>query len=405
MAYEFALPHSRVSIALHSLAFISLGLLFAPAAAAQIDEATAAELRAQIAALSARLETLESESRTAENQNSPAPAARLMDNIRISGDLRPRYEYIDDDSRPDPRNRIRLRARLGLDATVTEDWSISLGLASGDNDPISTNQTLGNGGSSKSLVLDYAHLDYRGFDHTVISVGKNKNPFYRAGGQSLLFDGDYRPEGLALRYAVNDFFFNAAAIILESDDGGLGIGDTKTMWGSQAGYRLDVNERPLTIGLGYFTASVAGSRPFYGGNNYGNSTDGSNAFLKDYDVLELFADYSLALGSYNLGLFADLVQNLATGSDDTGWTAGATLGRAPWRLGYRYQDLEADAVYGALADSDFGGGGTEVKGHVLSGNLNLARNTSLGLSYFLNNKFGAAETDYERFQLDLSLSF
>ena len=56
---------------------------------------------------------------------------------------------------------------------------------------------------------------------------------------------------------------------------------------------------------------------------------------------------------------------------------GTKLKVSDWSLGWAYQDIEADAVYGVLTDSDFVGGGT-IKGHKLS--TSYAFNKSEGLS-------------------------
>ena len=58
--------------------------------------------------------------------------------------------------------------------------------------------------------------------------------------------------------------------------------------------------------------------------------------------------------------------------------------------------------------SDFGGGGTDVKGHKFSAGLGLSKNTKLGLTYF-KNEYGdftrGEEFDYDRIQLDLKTKF
>ena len=370
--------------------------VFAPQAGfAQADAATIAELRQQIAQLSARLEQLESDSR-----EEPAEASNnWVNNISVSGDLRTRYENIDDATSLKDRNRNRLRARVDLSATVNDDWSASIGLASGGDDPISTNQTLGNAASTKDIRLDYAYFEYRGIDNLTFTGGKYKNVFYRPGGNAMLWDGDYRPEGLALRYSANGLFFNAATMILESDDRA-GQQDKESMWGAQLGYRL----AGLTFGAGYYDASVKGSNAFYNADLFGNSADNSGAFLYDYEELELFADYSFMLQDYEISLFGDYVENLDADTADTGWVIGAGIARALWELSYSYQNLEADAVFATFADSDYGGGGTDAKGHIVSAAYELISNTSVGFTYFMNEQISTG-SDYDRLQVDLSVSF
>ena len=72
---------------------------------------------------------------------------------------------------------------------------------------------------------------------------------------------------------------------------------------------------------------------------------------------------------------------------DTGWLMNFTAGspalekRGDWNvsLGYRY--VESDAVVDGFCDSDFGGGGTNLKGYTLGGNLALSPRVWLGLRW------------------------
>ena len=79
------------------------------------------------------------------------------DRISLKGDLRLRHEIIDEDAK-DTRNRTRLRARLSLQGTVNDEVDVHLRLASGSDDPVSTNQSLDDGFSSKDINLDLAYV-------------------------------------------------------------------------------------------------------------------------------------------------------------------------------------------------------------------------------------------------------
>jgi hypothetical protein len=81
------------------------------------------------------------------------------------------------------RNQVRLRARLGLDADLTNGFNAGIRIATGqDNSPVSTNQTLGgNGGnfSKYQLWLDRGYLTYQAWNQDVVaSVGRFDNPFW-----------------------------------------------------------------------------------------------------------------------------------------------------------------------------------------------------------------------------------
>jgi hypothetical protein len=50
-----------------------------------------------------------------------------------------------------------------------------------------------------------------------------------------------------------------------------------------------------------------------------------------------------------------------------------------------YQEVEKDALFGQLHDSDFGDGNTDTNGYVIRGGYTIARNWTLNGALFLNN--------------------
>ena len=56
---------------------------------------------------------------------------------------------------------------------------------------------------------------------------------------------------------------------------------------------------------------------------------------------------------------------------DTAYSAGILYGKASdprtWEIGYFYQKVEKDALYGQYIDSDWGAGNTDAKGSVVQG--------------------------------------
>ena len=147
-------------------------------------------LKAQIAALNARLDALENAQSTVRTEtlrapqvSEPAPRPQSwVDTIKMKGDFRFRQESFDIEGRDD-RHRQRIRARNEMTAQIQDDVIVGFGLATGGDDPVSTNQTLGGGGSSKGIVLDLAYAKWATpVDGLSIMGGKFKNPFHRAGG-------------------------------------------------------------------------------------------------------------------------------------------------------------------------------------------------------------------------------
>ncbi len=389
---------------------------------AAVDDTTVQRLIQQVEALTARVNQLEQSDQELRERNAElakaaslpaAPNEKLVwaERIQVNGDFRYRYENIDDADNDKDRNRSRMRARIEAQAQVNEDWKVGFGLASGSDDPVSSNQTFGNGGSSKGINLDLAYFDWSGLANTHVLGGKFKTPFYKPGGHALLWDDDYRPEGLAANYANGAFFANGAFLYLESDDKA-GKQNAESIWGTQVGLHTALSDSTrLIVGLGYYDIPVAGAKPFYSSSSFGNTlvADGPDmVYQHNYEELEAFAELTFTLAGLPASLFADWVQNQDASNNDTGWAAGGTLGKAKnpgsWELGYAYQDLEADAVFALITDSDFGDGGTNNKGHLLKGAYALDNNVSLALTYFINEK-GDLETDYDRLQMDIKFKY
>lgn len=420
--------------------FLPLLLLFTlgPNALAQEPDADFSALRAELRALTQRLDALEAANQGLREENdrlaarqgqssaaqagpsqnsdparqpsSGSASTSWAERIRLKGDFRMRYENIDEAGR-DGRNRDRVRARAAIIAAVNDDVEVGLGLASGGDDPVSTNQTLGGGGSTKDLRLDLAYFKWSGLAHTSIYGGKFKNPLYKPGGHGLLWDGDWTPEGLGLAWARGDYFLNLLGTWLESDS----RNESEFSWATQAGFSKSLGSgATLTAGLGFHHFGTAGKGTFYGDDDdfFGNSFDpASLSYLHDYDELELFADLGFKINGRPAGLFLNYVQNLDAGAFDTGYAAGFKYGSASaqggWEFAYAYQDLEADAAFALLADSDFGGGGTDARGHLLKAGYGIAKNWKASLTYFINERQANAgnQHDYDRLQLDLGFKY
>jgi hypothetical protein len=329
------------------------------------------------------------------------------DRIALSGDLRYRHETVNDDAF-DERHRQRIRARVGLDAAITDDIELGLVLATGGDNPVSANQTLDDGFTRKSIGVDRAFVDWSVNDRLNLVAGKMPNPFFRPGGHHLIWDSDANPEGLALRYAANDWFANAGSFWVEersSDDESL-------LLGGQLGRRGVFGGVRYTAGIGYLDyRNTQGQTPFYNGEGQGNRVDAMGNYLSDFNIVELFGQIDFEVASRPLRLFADIVNNVEADGADSGFALGALYGdmsgRGTWEVGYAYQDLEADAVVAAFTDSDFADGGTDGKGHVFELGYGLADRWSLAVTYFLNERGSAAgnERDYNRLQADINFRY
>lgn len=368
-----------------------------------------AAIRSEITALTARLDRLERAQGVADAPPEPVqiPAAEAPA-LRFSGDLRYRHESINGDTVAE-QHRHRLRARFGLDADVTDDVQVGLVLATGGDDPVSANQTLDGGFSRKSVGVDRAFFTWQATDALSFTGGKMATPFFRPGNHHLIYDNDLNPEGLALRYTFGDWFANYAGLWVEERSSA----NDSILLGGQVGYRgtLDNGSR-LTAGMSYYDyLETQGQIPFYDGTGNGNRVDLAGNYLSDFNELELFAELETTLAERPLTLFADLARNTEGGDADSGFALGAYYGElsrpGTWRVGYAYQDLEADAVIATFTDSDFAGGGTDGKGHVIELNYALRDRWTLGFRYFLNERGADAgnEHDYNRLQADVVFAY
>jgi len=93
---------------------------------------------------------------------------------------------------------LRLRARLGVTAAVSDDLTAGIRIGTGSsNGPVSTTQTLGGGFAKKSIWLDQGYLDYRFTDAFHVTAGRFGNPFYGLDNNDLVFSNDLNFDGIA----------------------------------------------------------------------------------------------------------------------------------------------------------------------------------------------------------------
>jgi hypothetical protein len=348
----------------------------------------------------------------AEKVDEKMAAVSWAERIRWSGDFRYRYEDLATEDAED-RNRNRIRARTELQADISPTMKVGIGLASGSDDPVSTNQTLGGGGSHKPISLDLAYFEWSGLSDTKIKGGKFKNDIYRPGDNqnALLWDSDWRPEGTTFNYNNGTLFVVGLGTWLESDSNKQ---QQLFAYAIQGGVNLPVgDEMTLTTGAGYYNIDSAGKKAFYLDDDFfGNSFDPvTQTYLYSYHEVEAFGQLAFSILDRPTIIFADYVYNLDPEDNNTAYSLGFRYGLAKakgtWEFGYAYRNIEADAVLGLLPDSDFGAGGTDAKGSVFTGAYAFHDNWNFSTTYYLTkNGLDAADpTDINRLQLDLNFKF
>ena len=408
------ITHSLQPYARMFLAAIALSLL-APVSWSSDKNETIEALRSQLEALSARLEQLEAEQHKTEmsvqsmsaNSTKATTKTKSTDRIKMNADLRYRFESIDVEGAPD-RLRNRVRARVGIKADLNENTLLGFELASGSDDPVSTNQTLGDNFSSKGVNIDQAYVRFRSTGQDLdIYAGKFKNTLQRVGGNGLIWDGDLRPEGFGAKYGQGNLFINGLGTWIDESKSGNDV----LLLGAQAGISVPAFESAkLIAGLGYYEYTGFDSPTDASAdadNVSGNRLTADGRYVSDFELIEGFAELKLPTNLGKATIYADYVQNVGAKDNDTGYVFGTKLKVSDWSLGWAYQDIEADAVYAVLTDSDFGGGGTDAKGHKFSTSYAFNKKVKVGGTLFLNDRnvdFGT-EQDYTRFMLDLSVKY
>jgi hypothetical protein len=414
---------------------------------ARADEVS--ELKAAVQALQKRIDTLETQAKAVEETNdrqtdqiamAKSNVGSWVPNFTFKGDFRYRNETIDQEYSP-KRNRDRIRARAGFVAKVNDTIKTEFGLATSEasaigdgGDPRSSNQTLTNGNSRKGVYIDVAYAEWQPHADWKFTAGKMKYPWVRA-GQSVFFDGDVNPEGLAVNFAHGDFFASSFYNVLEERNT-VGSGSAvrasgeSTMGGAQVGWKPLLGPGRLTLGASYFDANSVQHRvPAYSAAN-GNTTTNAGCFnastgclASDFDLIELFGEYTFNVAGRPLALYVDYFKNdKAINKLDSAYSTGFLYGKASdprtWEIGFYYAKVEKDALYGEYIDSDWSGGNTDGKGGVVKFGYAFAKNWTFNGTYFLNKTnldvaatagngvpVGTFNRDYKRLQLDMNFKY
>mgnify|MGYP003571141516 FL=1 len=212
-------------------------------------------------------------------------------------------------TRESRENRLRVRARFGLQAALTDTWSAGLRVATGSSDsPVSTNQTLGGGLSKKDIWLDRAQITWAPGVWR-FTAGRAENPFVSS---DLLYDGDLNFDGVSaswgdVTFSENGAFFGtlgAFPLSYTSDDFPSREFDKKgsdDQWllGTQIGadWRFSEDNRFL-VALSYYDFhDIRGQRSsecvLYFGSETCDTDDSAPAFMQKGNTVFLLRDIAL----------------------------------------------------------------------------------------------------------------
>lgn len=364
--------------------------------------------------------------------------------------------------------RWRIRARLGLTAQISDSVIAAVRLSTGNTqDRVSTNQTLGQDFNKYSFLVDRAFVKLDPAEWLSASVGRIPNPWFST---DMVWDEDLSFEGVAATVRLPGTaralqpFATAGWFPLRAD----APPDTKSrsMHGIQVGADWAVNDvTNFRVGLAQYSFNGLEARPDpydalgnplsgYGSTTYGsglrskgNTLVSTNDFL--FDTPTTVADINWGLASRfrprvltlaaDLGYFdpvhvmlaAEYARNSAfdrkeilrrtglalTDGSDKAYLLRVAVGmpvvKKPrdWQASLGYRHVGSDALLDAFTDSDFGLGGTNMKGYTLAFSYGLDQNTVLGLKWLSASTIDSPTlTDGDKFgvdlmQVDLSVKF
>ncbi len=385
-----------------------------PGEAQQIGTETKEQVKAEIAA----------------GKFSSVPA--WVQNTKLKGDLRLRYQYKHDksDNPSDPRkdtNIGRVRMRLGLESKINEKLLAGIGIATGDGDARSTNISFGSTNQKKEIRLDYAYAKYMPLPWLNIVGGKMLpgDAFWEP--TDLIWDTDITPEGAVLAFKKNlnsnaAVFMNTGIIIMDTES--TTNGDPMMAYHVQPGLSYKFNDAlSLKSALAFYdftnvkdkTSST--SSPQKSGQT--NSLNGSK-WKYDYQMITPSLEFkvmepfkAVGLNVESLSLFGEYVNNLAVSNKNNGFSAGFQFGNEKiekwgnWQFRYVYAMLQKDAVLDILPDSDRYSGKTDIRSHEAALTWGLGKNTSLGFDVYRSWNIGgtSAKAPESLVQVDWNMKF
>jgi len=375
--------------------------------------------------------------------------SKWIDRVTFAGDIRLRHESFYRNT-TDDRHRQRFRLRIGPELKIG-DLTVGIRLASGTGEQVSTNKSFDNLSSQTALYIDRAFLKWHSPELRWLTLtgGRMQNPFFTVYSSDAVWDDDFNPEGFAENFAFKlggtELFLNIAQIVLDEDSSGRPSTD-QWLFGQQVGVKATpIHNVQTTLAAAYYNAvnvqnNNLGQSVCQSGNSRSQSacptsttqtanlttgnvttTTTQTTLVNDYNVLDVTAMVATKLWSLPVSVMGDFLQNTAdtkasssaTAADtkDSGYQAGLILGKASdpqtWELAYFYKLVGTDATLADLADSDFGEGGTDRKGHIVWAAYNPSKALQVKVKYFKTEREDdlATPNDINRLQADLSVKF
>ena len=400
--------------------------------------------------------------------------------IRFGGDIRLRYQgqqyddYNADFNDPNParktetlnstidRHRFRYRARVAVKATILDDRELNVGkveagirLATGNSDdPVSTNDTLGDYQNKDNFLLDRAYLKWRfkpelpilgKIPEITLTGGRMASPWFST---DLVWDKDLNFEGLAVDFKTDTLDSRTWRIFLTL--GAFPLGEVeespedKWLYAGQVGFEARPSfDWNFTLAAAYYDFQNIEGKRNETGSHFLDYT--APAFIQkgntlmDIDpdsteTLALASEFGVMnlTGQLDLGFFhpvhlvflADYAKNLMFDQHEVsmrtgvrvpdmsqGYKLGMMVGYpkigvfGDWKTYLYYKHLEGDAVVDAFTDSDFHLGGTNAKGWILGGDFGIYKDIWLSGKWITTDELEGPPLAIDVLQMDLNARF
>lgn len=349
------------------------------------------------------------------------------------------------------RDRLTLRARLGIEGKVSDDTLLGLRLSTGSasSGPTSGSITLGNSFNALGVVIDRAFVRWEPRHDLRLLAGRMPNPFF---GSDLLWPDDLGFDGLALQgeYTLGSGLFAFGTVgAFPLQEFSVGRRD-KWLYALQLGADWTLRGgMQLRVGLGLFdfaqaegvretapapTGALAGTTDYFSsqypaalrlkGNTLIALNDPTSTAAPVWGLASRFKPMNLSarLGMRlddlrEASLHADWVKNggfdladirARAGTDAVAGLAERTTGLqlkfnvgtasltewGDWQVFGAWRRFERDAWIDGFTDTTwFGGGGTNYQGWQLGGQYAFDRRTTVGLRATSSRSLGDGESN------------
>jgi hypothetical protein len=345
-----------------------------------------------------------------EKKSSSFSNLEWAERIKIKGDMRFRHETVRTDSTSghldsESEDRLRIRARIGVYAQVNDTTKagfrfVTTGKDGGLGSNDSTNESLDEDFKTRNLGIDLAYIDWAPSalgGNTNFIFGKMKQPWAKV--NSLVWDGDTNPEGMAVKSK-----FNVGGISLVPSAGYYTLDDISNTSFSDEQHLIHAQ-----------LAANIGKKTQVGVSFYGYEDETRAGTLSDpveERLVEIFGQ--TAIPGTPITAYASFVDNQndnpsGVEGDEEAWAIGAKAKMGNFKFGYEYRDHGINALNDNFNNSDTLDDG---EGSIFKVGYKIDKNFSIGATYYdmesniSNANLGASDIeDLKTLHLDLKAKF